>query len=163
MILPARKVIESVFTKAAINAEIDLLNTAFTETADHIDAVYDGLFTNAEQLTAWPAVMYHVGAIDPVVTEVPRTGKRDAPGFPVALSVHDRVGSLASSRRNLEVTLEALLPLIDSLRSQTYKTNWGILNVDAPAIEIMPYVQDGSVIRLDGIARFTMLVRRTGL
>jgi hypothetical protein len=159
----ARKLIEQTFTLTAVNAAIDTLNTALSESAAHLAQVADGAFTAPDDLTVFPGLLLYVGVIDPAQTEVPVTGKRDFPAFPVALGVHTRVGDLATARRDLDIALEALLPLIDSLRGQEYLTNWGIIDVHAPALHVVPYVHEGATIRLDGIARFTMTVRRTGL
>jgi hypothetical protein len=159
----ARKLVESTVTVATINAQVDLLNTAYTAAAAHVGQVADGAYTAPDDLTTFPGVLYYVAVLDPAATEVPRTGKRDFPSLPVAFGVHTRAATLADAHRDMDIVLEALLPLIDSLRGQSYLTNWGILDVTAPTLHVQPYVQEGAVIRLDGIARCTMLVRRTGL
>jgi hypothetical protein len=164
----ARKTIEAVITVATVNTEIGLLNTALGESAASITAVANGAYTAADDVGTYPCLLYYVGVLDPARTQVPITGKRDFLMLPCALAVHARGHSLETVNRDVELVLEALLPLVDSLRGTTLGATptlqaWGILDVRDLSVVVMPYTDQGKVIRLDGIMRFNLLARRTGV
>lgn len=158
-----RKLVEATLTVSAINTQIDTLNTTLSESAPHVGQLADGAVYSPDEMTSFPAVLLYAGVLDPAATEVARTGKRDVYDYPLAISVHQRCHDLANAHRDVEVILEAILPVLETLRGQAHLTNWGIREVLSPRLEVVPFLHEGKTIRLDGILRCTLLVRRTGV
>lgn len=165
-IYAARTIIEATFNLTAINAAIDTLNTAWGTACPHLVAVADGHTVSPEQLGPgnYPGLLYLVPAA-PAATEVPRTGLRDFDDLQCALMVVPRGGDIEGDRTQIDVMLEALNPLIDSLRAQALagNTNWGVIDVVNLSADVVPSTQEGATIRLTGVWKFGLKVRRVGL
>lgn len=165
MIYPIRKLIETDFTVAAINAQIATLNTLYTLTVPNIVQVVDGAVTVVGGLpnAGFPLVAIYVGT-NPTNGEAISFGKRDTPDFPVIFAYHTRTASLANARRDSEVTIEALLPLYEGLMGKSLVSSRQIVNIGDPVQSVEVFeTKDGAVVRLGGVLRGSLYTRTTGV
>lgn len=166
MIYPLRKLIEADFTVAAINTQLATLNTLYALTVPNVASVRDGAVTVVGQLAAnqFPLVLHYIGT-QPVNGEAANFGKRDFPEWPVIFAYHTRKQDLAEARRDCEVTIEALVPLYESLAGKVFgATLRQILEIGpfSPTVEVFESA-DQAVVRVGGVLRGTVLGRTQGV
>jgi len=162
MILSARKLIEQVFTTAAVNAQITAINTALSVTGSALAAVQNGWQNAPKDGSSFPCLTYWVGD-GPVSAEIKRMGKRDV-GVAVRLLYLSRHATIAESEEDIEVALEAMLTLVETLHGLQYgATGRYVVDERDMAVEFMNYSLGGEVVRHGGELRFTLLMRTEGL
>lgn len=162
MILAARKLIEQVFTVNAINAQITAINTALGVTGTAVAAVQNGWQKTPQASSSFPSVTYWVGD-GPVNAEIKRMGKRDV-GVAVRLLYLNHQTSLAESEEDIEVALEAMISLVETLHGLQYAaTSRYIVDEQQMAVEFMSYSIGGEAMRHGGELRFTLVMRTEGL
>jgi hypothetical protein len=161
-----RKIVETDLTVAAINAQLALLNTLYTLAVPNVVTVADGAVTNIGGMAAnaFPAVLHYVGT-QPSNGEPKAEGHRDIPDLPLILAVHSKQQDLALARRDCEVTLEALYPIVEGLRGRAFgSTLRQLVNVQTLSASIEEFVsKDGAVIRIGGVMRMNLFARTQGL
>lgn len=166
MIYPIRKLVEADFTLAAINAQIAALNTLYSLSVPSIVTVADGAKTVVGgQVNAWfPAILHYVGT-QPTNGELASFGKRDIPDFPLIFAYHTRVQSLAAARDHSDVTIEALLPIVEGLRGKAFgATLRQIVNVEDPILSTEVFeTKDNAVVRLGSVLRVSLFARTQGV
>jgi len=166
VIYPIRKLIEADFTLSAINAQIAVLNTLYTLTVPNVVTVADGAETvvGGKPGAAFPLVLHYIGT-QPTNGEMASFGKRDIPDFPVVFAYHTRASSLANARRDSEVTLEALLPILEGLSGKSFgATLRQVLNVESPVLSVEVFeTKDNAVVRLGGVLRGSLYTRTQGV
>jgi hypothetical protein len=165
VIYAVRKLVEADFTLAAINAQITALNTLYSLSVPALVSVDDGaLVVLGEKPNAYfPALLHYVGT-QPTNGEMASFGKRDIPDFPVIFAYHSRAG-IANARRDCEVTLEALMPLLEGLVGKAFgSTQRQIVEVATPQMSVEMFeTKDGTVARLGGVLRGSLVTRTQGV
>lgn len=166
MIYALRKIVETDLTVSAINTQLGLLNTLYTLSVPNVVTVADGAVTNISQLAAnaFPAVLHYV-ATQPSNGEPKAEGHRDIPDMPLILAVHSKQTDLALQRRDCEVHLEALYPIVEGLRGKTFgSTLRQLINLQLISASIEEFLsKDGAVVRLGGVMRMNLFARTQGL
>lgn len=166
MIYAARKLVEQVFTTAAINAQIAALNTVYGlvggNAVPNVAAVADGAQVEPSELTSLPAVLHYVGTT-PAPGETVRFGKRDFPSMPLALAYHTKAQTKALARIHSDITLEALLPVLESLQGMQFgSTLRQIVMVEDPTLTFTEFELDGVGIRFGGTLTCALWARTQG-
>lgn len=162
MIYAARKLVEQVITVAAVNAQIAALNTVYSVTVPNVAAVLDGAQVDPKELATLPAILHYVGTT-PSLGETVRFEKRDIPRLPLALAYHTNAKTRALCRLHTDVTLEALLPLLEALQGQQYgSTLRQIVTVEDPALSYTEFELEGVGIRFGGTLTCAVWARTQG-
>lgn len=164
MIHAARTLLTNAVTVAAVNAQIDALNTLYGTTVPHIALVADGITKSPEHLKAqYPAILHYVG-LDPETGETARFGKRDMPEIPIVLAYHDDDADLDDGREAIDITLEALLPVLEGLQGQELgSTGRQIVMVENIRLAVGKYDRDAAAIRVGGTLSATLFGRTQGV
>jgi hypothetical protein len=161
----ARKKIEAVFTVAAVNTQIDALNTLYSSSVAHIASVSSSVQSEMGNLPAasFPALLYHVAAAAPVPGEIKSQGKRDDQ-VNVVLTYLGKEAALANAEDAADIVAEALRPIIETLDGLQYlSTRRYVVEVMDLTSEIARFDVGGSVIRIGSRVKFTLLMRTEGL
>lgn len=163
MIYAVRKLVEADLTVAAINAQIASLNTLYTLTVPTVAVVADGAVVEPSQLSAVPGILLYVG-LQPAVGETVRFGKRDFQAVGFSAAYHTKQTNLALARRDIEVTLEALFPLLEGLQGKSFGgTNRGIVTAEEFRQSVGVYDMGGAVVRVGGVLECTLWARTQGV
>jgi hypothetical protein len=169
MLYPARKLVEQELTLVAVNAKIDLLETAYTlsgaTAVPAVASITDGRVTDPAGITSYPALVHIVGATGDAEAPAAAFGVRDARAVPVVLLYLTRQADLAAGVRDTEVTLEALVPIIEGLAGKSWgATLHQIIKVDSLAQQVEAFrSESAATVRLGGKLRFTMWLRTAGV
>jgi len=143
-----------------------LLETLYSLSVPDVVTVADGAITNVAglQTAAFPLVLHYVGT-QPSNGEPKAEGHRDIPDLPLILAVHVRDADLAVARRNAEVILEALYPIVEGLRGKAFgSTLRQLINVQLISASIEEFMsKDGAAVRLGGVMRMNLFARTQGL
>lgn len=166
MLYPLRKLVEADLTVAAINAQLAALNTLYGVTVPSVVTVADGAVTvvGAAAAAAFPMLLHYIGT-QPTNGEAVAFGRRDSPTVPVVFAYHTRQADLGLARRDSEITMEALAPIVEGLTGKSFgSTLRQILNVEelAASVEVFES-KDNAVVRLGGVLRATLYGRTQGL
>lgn len=162
MILAARELIEAAFTVSAVNTQITAVNTAYGVTGTALAAVQDGWLNAPKDGSSYPLLTYWVGD-GTMRSEMKRQGKRDT-AIAVKMLVLSRHATLAESEEDIEVTLEALQTVLETLRGQQYgSTRRYCVETLDPAMAFVEFNLGGEVMRHGGELTFTMLMRTEGV
>lgn len=166
MIYALRRIVETDLTVSAINTQLGLLNTLYSLSVPNVVTVADGAVTNVAglQTSAFPAVLHYVGT-QPSNGEPKAEGHRDIPDLPLIIAVHTKQADLAVQRRDCEVTLEALYPIIEGLRGKAFgSTLRQLINVTLLSASVEELLsKDGAPVRLCGVMRMNLFARTQGL
>lgn len=166
MLYALRKIVETDLTVSAINTQLGLLNTLYSLSVPNVVTVADGAVTNIAglQTSAFPAVLHYLGT-QPSNGEPKAEGHRDIPDLPLILAVHSRQADLALARRDCEVTLEALYPIVEGLRGKAFgSTLRQLINIELLSASIEEFTtKDGAAVRLGGVMRMNLFARTQGL
>lgn len=161
MIAGIRRMLVAAITPTTVNAQIAALNTVYGSAAPNIVAVVDGCVASPEHLTDLPAVLHYVG-LDPETGETVRFGKRDAQ-IPIVLAYHDNGAELATVRDAIDVTLEALIPLVQGLQgTELGSTGRQVMQVEELRLAVGRYDRDAAAVRIGGTLSAVLTSRVQG-
>lgn len=161
MLYAAEKMIEAAFSVSAVNTQITALNTAFSITATALAVRVNGLVRAPKDAGDFPALVYFVGQ-DPAPWRLREFGKRDTV-VPVRLLYISRHTTMESAKTDIQIALEAMQPIIETLPSTQYGSTLRYsCDIHDPVAEFVTYKVSEEVIRHGGEHRFTMLMRTEG-
>lgn len=162
MLYSAEALVAAAFTTSAINAQITALNTALGTSAAAVAVAQNGFTAAPADASSFPSLTYWVGE-GGSASEMKRQGKRDT-SVSVKLLYLSRHATLASGKADIQVALEALQTVLETLRGQQHSsTGRYCVDVRDPEVEFVTYEVGGETARQGGELRCTLLMRTEGL
>lgn len=160
----ARKLVEAAFTVAAVNAQIDALNTIYGTSIAHIATVKSGMEVEPSNLqpTDFPTLLTMASA-KPGEGEIKSQGKRDD-HVSVDLTYLGHEPLLATAQDTADILAEAFRPIIETLDSAQYASSHRYcVQCLGLMADVARFDTGGTVYRIGARVKFTMLMRTEGL
>lgn len=164
----ARARVAAVFTAAAVNAQIGILETLYGVTVPDVGAVGSGAITEPSNDATQPELLYRVGVNDlasgaGMGQGIKSQGVRDD-RIPLAFFYYAKKGDLAALETDIGVTLEALRVLLETLEGTALgATQRGIVQVTDVQYQVGRFDVAGAAQRLGGVLACQLWVRAEGV